>query len=131
MTAPLQHILCIDDEPDIIEIAGMCLETVGGFKVTLCTNSAEAVTLAKEAQPDLILLDVMMPVMDGPTTLKKIREDHSLDAIPVIFMTARVQPQEVKEYLGFGAIGVIEKPFDPMALSNQVLQLWKDFNAQK
>jgi len=75
--------------------------------------------------PDLILLDVMMPGMDGPTTLKSLRGHDEFAAIPVLFMTAKVQSDEVEEYLALGAVGVIHKPFDPMALSDEIRALWQ------
>lgn len=124
MKPKLSHILCIDDEPDILQVATMCLEMVGGFKVTPCNGSAEGVQKAKEVKPDLILLDVMMPEMDGPQTLKKLRENVDLNHVPIIFMTASVQPEEVSRYLALGAVDVIKKPFDPMALHTQVLHIW-------
>lgn len=124
MKTELEHVLCIDDEADILEVAGMCLETVGGLAVTRCNGGAEGIEKAREVAPDLILLDVMMPGMDDPTTLEKMRADAALEHIPVIFMTARVQPGEVAEYIARGAIAVIEKPFDPMTLAEQVRKAW-------
>ncbi len=125
----LTHILCIDDEEDILQVAKLALEAVGGFRVSLCRGSAEAVKTAESAAPDLILLDVMMPDMDGPTTLGKLREAGIV--APVVFMTAKVQPAEVRHYLDLGAIGVISKPFDPMALSGEVRALWERRNEEK
>ena len=124
MAPELKHILCIDDEEDILEVASMCLEAVGGLKVSRATSGNDGISVARQEKPDVILLDVMMPLMDGPTTLKKIMQDDSLKKIPVIFMTARAQPEEVKKYLSYGAIDVIEKPFDPMLLAQQVQQVW-------
>lgn len=124
MTAPLRHILCVDDENDILQVARLSLEAVGGFQVTLCEGSATALDTIRAARPDLILLDVMMPEMDGPTTLARLLEDPELKDIPVVFMTAKVQPPEMAYYLGLGAVGVIAKPFDPMALAGQVTEIW-------
>lgn len=126
MTAPLSHILYIDDEADILEIAGMCLEGVGGYRVSSSSNGEDGFKLAMAEKPDLILLDVMMPVIDGPATLQKIHSHPDLANIPVIFMTARVQPENIEKYMSMGAIGVIEKPFDPMTLADQVQNLWKN-----
>ena len=126
MTADLKHVLCIDDEEDILEVAGMSLEAVGGLQVSRANNGAEGIACAKSVHPDMILLDVMLPGMDGPETLKKIKQDDALKGIPVVFMTARVQPEEVKKYLSYGAIAVIEKPFDPMTLAGKVQQAWKE-----
>ena len=128
MSNTLKHILVIDDDDDIREVSQMSLETVGGYTITSLNNGKDAISQAPNIKElDAILLDVMMPEMDGPTTLKKLREHSSLDAVPIILMTARVQPLEVKKYLKMGAAGVISKPFDPMNLSNQVLEIYKDF----
>jgi len=124
MGAPLRHLLCIDDEEDILQVAKLSLEMVGGLRVDLCRGSQRAVEEAARLRPDMILLDVMMPERDGPATLKALRAESATADIPVIFMTAKVQPAEVAHYLGLGAIGVISKPFDPMTLSEQVKSLW-------
>src|SRR5262245_38668552 len=132
MANKLNHILCIDDEAHIQEVAKMCLEMVAGFTVTCLSSGTEAVEQAAVIKPDLILIDVMMPEMDGPSTLKKLRENVALDDITVVFMTARVRPAEVQEYLKMGAAGVVPKPFDPMKISDQVTDIWNDFqNAHK
>ncbi|HAO99121.1 MAG TPA: hypothetical protein DCQ83_03645 [Fibrobacteres bacterium] len=129
MTVPaLKHILSIDDEEDILQVTKMSLETLGGFQVSICRGSAKAVDQAMALKPDLILLDVMMPGMDGPSTLKLLRATPEVAHIPVIFMTAKVQPAEVEHYLQLGATGVIAKPFDPMMISKHVDRLWKEFN---
>lgn len=124
MTPALGHILCVDDEEDILQVAKLSLEAVGGFRATLCHGSGGAVARAVSLKPDLILLDVMMPEMDGPATLRKLR-DSEASAIPVIFMTAKAQPGEIGHYLNLGAIGVISKPFDPMTLSSEIRELWR------
>jgi two-component system OmpR family response regulator len=100
---------------------------VGGFEVHLCKGSRTALDEARRVRPDLLLLDVMMPEMDGPTTLKNLRGDGdaSLASLPVIFMTAKAQASELKLLLDLGAAGVISKPFDPMALPDQIKTLWK------
>lgn len=130
MTHPLKHVLCIDDEKDILEVAQMCLETVAGFTVTTLDSGKKAVAEAASIKPDFILLDVMMPEMDGPTTLKALRQIQALDQVPIVFMTARVQPAEVEQYLEMGASGVIPKPFDPMTLSEQVTAIHEKFHAK-
>lgn len=121
MTRPL-HILCVDDEEDIQDVVGLCLEMAGGFVIETCAGGAEALTHLMHAKPDMILLDVMMPGMDGPATFAAMKA-KGID-IPVIFMTARVRGAEVSQYLEMGAAGVIPKPFDPMSLANEVRQLW-------
>lgn len=121
----LKYIFCVDDDEDILAVAKLCLECVGGFEVTCMPKSTDAVHTARTVKPDLILIDVMMPVMDGPAVLKKIREDKALQDIPVAFMTARVQNDEVREYLELGAAGVIAKPFDAINLCEQVREIWR------
>jgi CheY-like chemotaxis protein len=127
--ATLQRILYVEDEPDIQEIAKLALEAVGGFSVKLCSSGQEALDSVSVFEPDLILLDVMMPGMDGPTTLKHLREIPAAEKIPVIFMTAKVQPQEIRSYKEMGALDVIPKPFDPMTLSEQINNLWQQNHA--
>jgi two-component system, OmpR family, response regulator len=121
---PLRHILCVDDEDDILEVVRLCLELDGGFAIDICHSGAEALEFLKIARPDLMLLDVMMPRMDGPATFAAIRAaGHN---IPVIFMTARVRGAEVFQYLELGAIGVVPKPFDPVTLSAEIKRLWSE-----
>ena len=120
----LQRILYIEDEPDIQAVASLALEAIGGFTVRVCSSGAEALREGPAYQPDLILLDVMMPGMDGPSTLRALRELDTLRAVPVVFMTAKVQPGEVSHYLSLGACSVIAKPFDPMTLATQVQDIW-------
>jgi len=120
----LNRILYVEDEPDIQAVAKLALEQVGGFTLEVCSSGKEAMEKAEAFAPELILLDVMMPEMDGPTTLQNLREIDSLKETPVVFMTAKVQPQEIEEYLEMGAVEVIAKPFDPMALSEQIRSIW-------
>jgi len=120
----LNKILYVEDEPDIQEVARMALELVGGFTVEICSSGEEALAKAAEFDPDLFLLDVMMPGMDGPTTLGELRKIEAVAAKPAIFMTAKVQPHEVAEYRELGAIDVIPKPFDPMSLSANIQEIW-------
>ena len=119
----VQRVLYVEDEPDIREVARLALEAVGGFEVSTCASGREAVDAAPAFAPDVILLDVMMPGMDGPTTLRALRDLPEVAATPVIFMTAKVQANEVAAYLASGAAGVISKPFDPMTLSDEVRRL--------
>jgi len=120
----LQKILFVEDDPDIQMVAQLALEAVGGYTVQMCSSGKEALAVAEQFAPDLILLDVMMPGMDGPTTLIELRKKPSLTQTPVIFMTARVQRHEIEQYLAMGAADVISKPFDPMTLSAQVADIW-------
>jgi len=124
MTRELTRILYVEDDPDIQAIAMMVLETINGFTLTACSSGAEALAKAVGFNPDLVLLDVMMPGMDGPETLKGLRAFPELANTPVVFMTAKVQPQEVEGYLNLGAVGVIAKPFDPMTLAQQLRDIW-------
>jgi two-component system, OmpR family, response regulator len=124
MASELTRILYVEDEPDIQTIAKLALEAVGGFTVKICSSGREALDTVAEFSPDLILLDVMMPGMDGPTTLQALRGLAACATTPVVFMTAKVQPQEVSGYKALGALSVIAKPFDPMTLSDQVRTIW-------
>ncbi len=125
MADKLTRIMYVEDEPDIQTVARIALEAVGGFTVKICNSGKDALSQAPEFMPQLILLDVMMPVMDGSATLRQLRELPQFAGTPVIFMTAKVQPAEIAQYLAIGAVGVIPKPFDPMALSSQVQAIWE------
>ncbi len=125
MTRPLTRILMVEDDPDIRAIAHLSLTAVGGFTVGLCASGEEALAQAEAFAPDLILLDVMMPGLDGPATLAALRRIPALASTPALFMTAKVQPQEVAQYRELGALDVVAKPFDPMALPGQLRALWE------
>ena len=112
-------LLYVEDEADIREIAEFTLEDEG-FDIVFCESGEQAVARAGDFQPEAILLDVMMPGMDGPTTLQNLRTVPGLQNTPVIFLTAKVQPNEIKDFIALGAIDVIPKPFDPMTLADQV-----------
>lgn len=116
----MSRILYVDDEADIREVAAMSLELDPDFEVRTCASGIEAIGAAAEWLPDLILLDVMMPLMDGPATLAKLRAQPETKDIPVVFITARTQAHEVEGFKSLGARGVIAKPFDPMALAATV-----------
>ncbi|MDR9499515.1 MAG: response regulator [Hydrogenovibrio sp.] len=121
----LQRILYVEDEADIREVAMVALEGVGGYTVKPCSSGDEALREAEAFSPELILLDVMMPEMDGPSTLKALRELPSLSDVPVVFMTAKVQPAEIEYFKSLGACEVIPKPFDPMTLAEQVKAIYQ------
>src|SRR6202051_1209913 len=114
------RILHVDDDPDIREVVELSLGLDPDFVVQSCGSGKEALAAAAQWQPDFILLDVMMPVMDGPATLAQLRENGRTAGIPVIFMTARAQAREVDRFRSLGAVGVIPKPFDPMTLAASV-----------
>lgn len=116
----INKILYVEDEPDIQTVARIALETVGGFTLKVCSSGREALEEAEAYAPDLFLLDVMMPGIDGPTTLKELRKIAALANTPVMFMTAKAQPQEVAHFKSLGAIDVITKPFDPMTLADTI-----------
>lgn len=120
----LMRILHVEDDLSIQAVAKVALEVVGGFQVLSCASGQEALDQIQGFAPDFILLDVMMPDMDGPQTLAKIRQLIDIDQVPVAFMTAKVQPAEVAHYRELGARDVIIKPFDPMQLAAQVRKIW-------
>jgi CheY-like chemotaxis protein len=115
-----QRILYVEDEADIRVIAEIALEVVGGFTLVSCASGPEAVAAASRAKADLLLLDMMMPGMDGLTTLAALRAIPETAHTPVIFMTAKVQSSEIANFKAAGALDVISKPFDPMALAQQI-----------
>jgi two-component system, OmpR family, response regulator len=121
---PLTSIFYVDDEPDIREIVELALGLVPGLMVRTCPSGTQALQELPLVMPDLVLLDVMMPGLDGPATLAKMRDDERLRALPVVFMTAKALPQEVDRFLQMGAIGVISKPFDPIELGVRIRELW-------
>jgi CheY-like chemotaxis protein len=121
----LREILYVDDEPDIREIVQMALDLMPALSVSTADSGLRALQSMRERRPDLVLLDVMMPNMDGPTTLQQMRSQPELQSIPVIFMTAKAMPQEVARFRGLGAAAVIAKPFDPMLLGEQVFAIWE------
>ncbi|TNE46435.1 MAG: response regulator [Deltaproteobacteria bacterium] len=120
----LRRILLVEDDEDIKTIAEFALTNLGGFVVRSCGNGKEALEQAPVFQPDLILLDVMMPLMDGPTTAMALMNIPELARVPVVFVTAKAQPHEKKAYLEMGVKAVIPKPFDPLALAQQVQTIW-------
>lgn len=124
-TGQLTRIMLVEDEEDIRTVAELALESVGGFCLKSMASGTLALAELTEFRPQLILLDVMMPGMDGPATLKAIRRIPGFEQTPVVFMTAKVQPEEVREYLALGAVDVIPKPFDPMLLSDQIRAIWE------
>lgn len=121
----LSYVVHVEDDPDIRAIAKLALVTVGGLEITQCASGAECLAAIEERIPDLLLLDVMMPDLDGPETLRRLRTLPGMSDIPAVFMTAKAQPEEISGYQALGAIGVIPKPFDPLTLADQVRQLWQ------
>lgn len=125
----LQHIMMVEDESEIQVIAQMALEDIGGFQVTLCDGGQQALDIINQpntSPPDLILLDVMMPDLDGPATLAALRHTEHAARIPIIFMTGKSQPEEIAQLMALDAIGLITKPFDPISLADQVQALFDE-----
>ena len=123
----MKRILFVEDEQDIQEVAQLALEAIGGYTVEVCSSGAEALDRVVEFAPDLILLDVMMPDMDGPTTLKALRKMPETANTPIIFMTAKSQAREIQRFKKLSTLDVITKPFDPMALSDQIAGIFKNW----
>lgn len=121
---PLRRILLVEDDPDIQEVTTLLLSDLGSFEVRACSLAAEALEAAQAFGPDLILLDVMMPGLDGPGAFAAFRQIPATAATPVIFMTARVQPREILRYRQLGSLGVIPKPFDPNTLAETIQGMW-------
>ncbi len=121
----MKTVLLVDDEDDIREVAQMSLEMTAGWKICSANNGAAGIAKALEVSPDVILLDVMMPDMDGPTTFLKMREMPELSKTPVILLTAKVQAADKERFKEIGVSGVIAKPFDPMSLADQVNEILK------
>ena len=115
-----RRILIVDDEPDIREVAQFSLELVGHYEVITARSARDGLSAAREQQPDAILLDVMMPDMDGPSALAQLLEDPRTRDIPVLFLTAKTQASERSQLAQLGAAGVLTKPFDPMTLPGEV-----------
>ncbi len=119
----VQKILMIEDDPDIRRVAVMALKFKGGFEVVTAEDGVEGLEKAKAEKPDVILLDSMMPRLDGPETCKRLKADPETKAIPVIFLTAKSQKKEIDAGMDLGAIGYLVKPFDPMTLADELKTL--------
>jgi len=115
-----KQILLVDDEHDIREVASMTLELIGGWDVVTASSGTECIRKAQEGRPDAILLDVMMPEMDGPSTLRHLKANQQTCAIPVIFITAKVQAADKRRFMELGVDAIISKPFDPLTLAGEV-----------
>jgi two-component system OmpR family response regulator len=129
MTTELRKILYVEDVVPIATVAVMALEDLGGFQVLHFLSGQEAIEALPEFAPQLVLLDVMMPGMDGPETLRRIREMPQGRDLPAIFMTAKAQLHQQEEYVAMGALGVIVKPFDAISLSDTIRELWNAHNS--
>jgi two-component system OmpR family response regulator len=124
MPSALQRISYVEDEPDIRSIAAFVLTELGGLTVDICDSGQQAIESTPAFGPDIILLDVMMPGLDGIETFQRLKDIPGLADTPAVFMTAKAMPHEVKRYLSMGAVGVIAKPFDPLTLTDQLREIW-------
>jgi CheY-like chemotaxis protein len=122
-----KSILLIDDEETIQEVVQVGIEIESGWQVAIASSGAEGIDLAQTQQPDVILLDVMMPEMDGIDTLSQLKSNQKTSAIPVIFLTAKAQAEEKNQFQSLGVVDVITKPFNSMTLASQIATIlgWK------
>jgi len=125
MSGALNRILMVEDDADIRTVAEMALTLVGAMTVRVCASGVEALEAIDAFAPQLVLLDVMMPEMDGPTVLARLRERPGSARIPVVFMTAKAQSDEIAHLRALGALGVVAKPFDPMTLAATLGEIWE------
>jgi DNA-binding response OmpR family regulator len=121
----LKRIMYVDDDLDLQDIVRLGLETRGGFTVTCCDSGNQALEEIKTFKPDLVILDMVLPGMSGLRLLERMRELRGVPWIPVIFLTSKIRPDQVKEYEKLGVIGVINKPFNPLELRHQVREIWE------
>jgi CheY-like chemotaxis protein len=118
-----KRILVIDDEPGVRDIIQICLEAVAGWDVLTAASGKEGFALAQQQQPDAILLDVMMPGMDGPSTFRQLQTDAQTQHLPTILLTAKIKMSERQQYLDLGVAGVISKPFEAQSLVDQICDI--------
>ena len=121
----LKRILYAEDEPDVQTVVEIIIQSMSDYEIKICDNGERLLECVEDYNPDLILLDVMMPEMDGPTTFKNLQLNEKTKSIPVIFMTAKAQVHEVQLFQETGVIGVITKPFDPVALCSDIQKIWE------
>lgn len=118
-----KSILLIDDEPNIAEVIAVCLESFKGWKVQIANSGKVGLSIVEALKPDAILLDVMMPIMDGMTVYQNLKKNPVTQNIPVIFLTAKVQVSDREKFAQLGVVGTIAKPFEPLKISDQIAQL--------
>ena len=124
----LERVLYIEDEEDIRIVADIALKTIGGLDTRCCASGPEGLATLQTFPAQLILLDVMMPGMDGPSVLSEIRNNEQYQNTPIVFITAKVQADEVDQLLSLGANAVISKPFEPMDMAQKLKDIWEDFH---
>ena len=124
----MRRILIIDDEDDIREVAALSLEAIAGWQILTASSGTEGMAIAAVEQPDAIVMDVMMPEVDGPTTFGLMQQNPAICNIPVLLLTAKVQGVDQRRFANLGVSGVLFKPFDPLTLSQQISDAlgWKD-----
>jgi CheY-like chemotaxis protein len=124
----MRLILIIDDEDDIREVAALSLEATAGWEIVTASSGADGIKVAAQRKPQAILMDVMMPGMDGPTTFRQMQENPDIAKIPVLLLTAKVQGVDRRRFAGLGVAGVLFKPFDPLTLAAEISEAlgWKD-----
>ena len=124
----MRRILIIDDEDDIREVAALSLEAIAGWEILTASSGAEGIAIAAAQKPDAILMDVMMPEVDGPTTFGLMQQNPDVAGIPVLLLTAKVQGVDQRRFANLGVNAVLFKPFDPLTLSQQISEAlgWKD-----
>ena len=125
MNRPLRNVLAVDDDPDILAVVALALRTLGGLNVVTAPSGSEGLVVMRKGGLDLVLLDVMMPGIDGLETLQAMRDDPALKSLPVVLMTARVKLYEHGAEQPAGVLAVIPKPFDPVTLPRRLQTLWE------
>lgn len=125
----LKKILYAEDEVDVQTVVELTVQTLSNYEIKVCDNGKKLLECVEEYNPDLILLDVMMPEMDGPTTFKNLQINEKTKNIPVVFMTAKAQVHEIENLKETGISGVITKPFDPVSLCGDIEKIWEGVNS--
>ena len=124
----LQRVMLADDEPDIVEISRIALETVGGYEVAVCASGGELLQRAPEFNPDLIIVDVLMPDLGGHEVFEQLRGLPEFAETPIVFLTGLIHEDELDVLRSYGAADIILKPFDPMTLAHRVAGIWESLN---
>ena len=127
----LKHIFYVEDDPDIQQLVKLSLESLRSYELILSSSGMEALAMEDNISPQMVLLDVMMPGMDGVTLYKKLREKPAYQGLPIVFITAKVQKHEVEQYRQLGAAGVIVKPFSPDELVHLIGEFWRRHHESK
>lgn len=121
----LKRITYVEDEPDIRAIAELALKDIAGYELDPCCSGPDALARVEAFDPDLIILDVMMPGMDGIETFGRLRAMPKFATTPMVFMTAKAMQHEIERYMALGAADVIPKPFDPLTLPSRIEEIWQ------